>query len=141
LKSIVTSVQKVKDIVSEIAAASQEQASGVEQINKAIAQLDSGTQQNAAMVEEVNAASENLDEQVGNMRDLIAVFDVGGDAASTGASKVPEKSGRKVVEMNKPAASSARKRSGVASKAAAKAVSKASSQAEDKVEDEEWEEF
>ncbi|MDQ6959237.1 MAG: hypothetical protein Q9M24_09030, partial [Mariprofundaceae bacterium] len=125
--------QKVKDIVSEIAAASQEQASGVEQINKAIAQLDSGTQQNAAMVEEVSAASENLDEQVGNMRELIAVFDVGEGGASTRASKVPEKNGRKVVEMNKPAALSAKKQT----KAAPQIVAKAVSQAKEKFEDDE----
>ncbi|MDQ6959131.1 MAG: hypothetical protein Q9M24_08500, partial [Mariprofundaceae bacterium] len=95
-------------------------------------------QQNAAMVEEVNAASENLDDQVGNMRDLIAVFDIGEDAASIGAAKAPEKSGRKVVEMNK---SAARKGTKKAAKVAAKAVSKAASQAEEKVEDDEWEEF
>jgi len=130
LKSIVTSVQKVKDIVSEIAAASQEQASGVEQINKAIAQLDSGTQQNAAMVEEVNAASENLDEQVGNMRDLISVFDIGEDVAPATSSKAPDRKGKKV---NKPVAASAKKKRGAATKAASKAKGK--------VEDEEWEEF
>jgi len=141
LKMIVTSVRKVKDIVSEIAAASQEQAAGVEQINKAIAQLDSGTQQNAAMVEEVNAASENLDEQVSNMRDLIAVFDVGENGGSAGPSKAPEKSARKVLEMNKPAALSAKKQSRTASMVAAKAVSRATSQAEEKVEDDEWEKF
>ncbi len=141
LKSIVASVQKVKDIVSEIAVASQEQATGVEQINKAIAQLDSGTQQNAAMVEEVNAASENLDEQVGSMRELIGVFDIGEAVVSAKPATAPEKSGRKVVAIKKLAASSIGKRSGTASMVAAKAVSRAASKAEEKIEDDEWEEF
>ena len=140
LKSIVASVKKVKDIVSEIAVASQEQATGVEQINKAIAQLDSGTQQNAAMVEEVNAASENLDEQVGSMRELIGVFDIGEAVVSAKPATAPEKSGRKVVAIKK-LASSIGKRSGTASMVAAKAVSRAASQAEEKIEDDEWEEF
>ncbi|MDQ6959132.1 MAG: methyl-accepting chemotaxis protein [Mariprofundaceae bacterium] len=137
LKSIVTSVQKVKDIVSEIAAASQEQASGVEQINKAIAQLNSGTQQNVAMGKDVSAASENLDAQAGDMRELIAVFNVGEGNISTKPFKVSERCGKKVVGMNKAAALLARKRSRAASRIAAKAVSKAAAQAKGKVEDEE----
>jgi len=137
LKSIVTSVQKVKDIVSEIAAASQEQAVGVEQINKAIAQLNSGTQQNAAMVEEVSAASKSLDGQADTMCELIAMFDVGGNGTSTKPFKVPERSDKKVVEINKAAALLAKKRSRAAARIAAKAVSKAAVQAKGKVEDEE----
>ncbi|GMR00514.1 MAG: hypothetical protein BMS9Abin18_1370 [Zetaproteobacteria bacterium] len=137
LKSIVTSVQKVKDIVSEIAAASQEQASGVEQINKAIAQLNSGTRQNAAMLEEVSVASKSLDGQADTMCELIAMFDVGGDGTSTKPFKVPERSDKKVVEINKAAALLAKKRSRTAARIAAKAVSKAAVQAKGKVEDEE----
>ena len=40
LKEIVTSIKKVSDIVAEIAAASREQAGGIEQVNKAILQMD-----------------------------------------------------------------------------------------------------
>ncbi|MCP3998012.1 MAG: methyl-accepting chemotaxis protein, partial [bacterium] len=39
LKQIVTSVKKVSDIIAEIAAASNEQATGIEQVNKAIMQM------------------------------------------------------------------------------------------------------
>ncbi|HRE21567.1 MAG TPA: methyl-accepting chemotaxis protein, partial [Rhabdaerophilum sp.] len=56
LADIVTSVKKVTDIVSEIAAASKEQAVGVEEINKAVGQMDEMTQQNSALVEESAAA-------------------------------------------------------------------------------------
>ena len=54
---IVASVQRVTDIMSEIAAASQEQASGIEQVNQTITQMDETTQQNAALVEEASAAA------------------------------------------------------------------------------------
>ncbi|MEO5954592.1 MAG: methyl-accepting chemotaxis protein, partial [Nitrospiraceae bacterium] len=52
LAEIVGSVKRVTDIIAEITAASQEQASGIDQVNKAIMQMDETTQQNAALVEE-----------------------------------------------------------------------------------------
>jgi len=63
LDAIVTAVKQVSDMVAEITAASQDQASGIEQVNKAITQMDEMTQQNAALVEEASAASESLDSQ------------------------------------------------------------------------------
>ena len=79
LEEIVTSVKKVSDIVAEIAAASQEQSSGIEQVNKAVMQLDQVTQQNAALVEEAAAASESMDEQASGLRDLMKFFKTGND--------------------------------------------------------------
>lgn len=45
--------EKIGDLVSEIAAASKEQASGFEQISRAIAEMDKVTQDNAATAEEL----------------------------------------------------------------------------------------
>ena len=55
--------RKVAEIVADIAAASAEQASGIEQINKALAQMDEVTQQNSALVEENTASAKTLEEQ------------------------------------------------------------------------------
>jgi len=52
LGEIVSGVRKVKDIVAEIAAASSEQATGVDQVSTAITSMDDLTQQNAALAEE-----------------------------------------------------------------------------------------
>ncbi|MBS0155138.1 MAG: hypothetical protein JSS38_11120 [Nitrospira sp.] len=41
--------KRVSDIIAEISAASQEQASGIDQVNKAVMQMDETMQQNAAM--------------------------------------------------------------------------------------------
>jgi methyl-accepting chemotaxis protein len=60
MEEIVASVKRVTDIISEIAAASQEQLSGIEQVSRAIAQMDQVVQQNAALVEESAAAAENM---------------------------------------------------------------------------------
>jgi methyl-accepting chemotaxis protein len=60
LTEIVTSVKRVTDIIAEITAASQEQASGIDQVNTSIMQMDQTTQQNAALVEETTAASQSM---------------------------------------------------------------------------------
>jgi methyl-accepting chemotaxis protein len=77
---VVTSIQRVADIMGEIASASHEQTEGIEQINQAIVQMDSVTQQNAGMVEEAAAAAEALQAQAAKLADLVSVFKVGGQA-------------------------------------------------------------
>ncbi|MDR6990822.1 methyl-accepting chemotaxis protein [Luteimonas sp. 3794] len=71
---IVSSVQRVTDIMSEIAAASQEQASGIEQVNQTVTQMDETTQQNAALVEEASAAARSMEEQAAALTQTVSVF-------------------------------------------------------------------
>ncbi len=59
---------KVKELVAEIAAASNEQAQGIEQINKAVAEMDQVVQANAAHAEEGAGASEELSGQATDMK-------------------------------------------------------------------------
>ncbi len=61
MDEIVSAVKRVTDIMSEIAAASVEQSSGIEQVNQAVVNMDEVTQQNAALVEEAAAAAESLE--------------------------------------------------------------------------------
>ncbi|MDM8559090.1 methyl-accepting chemotaxis protein [Candidatus Parabeggiatoa sp. HSG14] len=77
LNEIVISVKKVSDIIAEIAAASQEQSSGINQVNKAVAQMDEMTQQNAVMVEEAATASGVMKEQAQNLKEQVAFFNIG----------------------------------------------------------------
>jgi methyl-accepting chemotaxis protein len=74
LGEIVASVKRVTDIVSEIAAASAEQAIGIEQVSQAMAQMDKVTQANSAQTEELSATARTLNEQAGSMRRLTARF-------------------------------------------------------------------
>jgi methyl-accepting chemotaxis protein len=71
LNGIVESVKKVTDLVAEIAAASGEQAQGVDQVNTAVSQMDKVTQQNAAAAEETAAASEELNAQADRLKDMV----------------------------------------------------------------------
>jgi methyl-accepting chemotaxis protein len=79
---IVTSIQRVTDIMGEITSASQEQTLGIEQINSAIAQMDEVTQQNAALVEEAAAASQSMQEQAANLASVVGFFKTGHVATS-----------------------------------------------------------
>ncbi len=62
---------KVGDIVSEIAAASQEQSSGIEQVNLAIMEMDKVVQQNAADAEESASASEEMSSQADQLKEYV----------------------------------------------------------------------
>lgn len=92
LTEIVESVKRVTDIVSEIAAASREQATGVEEINKAISQMDEMTQQNSALVEENAAACRMLQEQAGSMHQRMSFFQAGAiaETAASATGSVPK---------------------------------------------------
>jgi methyl-accepting chemotaxis protein len=71
LDEIVGSIGKTTDLVGEIAAASREQAQGVDQINTAVSQMDKVTQQNAANAEESASASEELSSQAESMNQIV----------------------------------------------------------------------
>jgi len=89
LDEILGSVKRVADIVGEIAAASAEQASGIDQVNSAVTQMDQMTQQNAALVEESTAAAHALEEQSRELNQQMAFFQVGAQAAQAAAAHVP----------------------------------------------------
>ncbi len=85
LAGIQESSGKVGTLVAEIAAASKEQAQGIDQINTAVSEMDKVVQQNAANAEESASASEELSSQAQELNamvaDLMAI--VGGSSAST----------------------------------------------------------
>ncbi|SAK70476.1 methyl-accepting chemotaxis protein [Caballeronia pedi] len=76
MNEIIGAVQRVTDIMGEIAAASEEQSSGIEQVSRAVTQMDEVTQQNAALVEEAAAAAQSLEDQAARLRQAVAVFQV-----------------------------------------------------------------
>jgi methyl-accepting chemotaxis protein len=77
MTEIVSSVQRVSDIVGEISAATSEQSSGISQINSAISNLDQMTQQNSALVEQSAAAAESLKDQAGRLAQVCGGFNLG----------------------------------------------------------------
>ncbi len=80
LQGIVTKVNEISGLVSEIAASAQEQATALAEVNTAINQMDQVTQQNAAMVEESTAASHSLTQEADELMHLISRFQTGAAA-------------------------------------------------------------
>jgi methyl-accepting chemotaxis protein len=71
---IVAEIQKVNDLISEIAASSSEQAQGISEINEGVARIDDVTQQNTANAEEGAASAEELSSQAAQLNELLAHF-------------------------------------------------------------------
>ena len=74
LAKTVDSSTKVTDLIAEIAAASNEQALGIEQVNTAVAQMNQVTQQNAANSEESASAAEELNAQAAELSNMVGSF-------------------------------------------------------------------
>ncbi|WP_298163629.1 methyl-accepting chemotaxis protein [Brevundimonas sp.] len=74
LNGVVEEFARIEDLVSDIAGAAREQATGLAEVNTAVNQMDNATQQNAAMVEETTAASHNLGQEAAELTRLVAGF-------------------------------------------------------------------
>ena len=77
MEEIVSSVQRVTDIIAEISAATAEQSAGLGRVNGAVAELDQMTQQNAALVEQGAAAADSLKEQAAQLSRAVSSFRLG----------------------------------------------------------------
>ncbi|MCW0413791.1 methyl-accepting chemotaxis protein [Xanthomonas sacchari] len=110
MTEIVASVQRVTDIMGEIAAASQEQSAGIEQVNQTVTQMDETTQQNAALVEEATAAARSMEEQAGQLIEAVSIFRVE-QSAQASAVHAPQavSAPRAAAPAKKPAAVAAAK--------------------------------
>ncbi|MDQ5987610.1 MAG: hypothetical protein CSYNP_03355 [Syntrophus sp. SKADARSKE-3] len=69
---VAQSAVKVSGLISEIAAASKEQAQGIGQISKAVQEMDKVVQQNAASAEESASASEEMNAQAEEMKWIVS---------------------------------------------------------------------
>jgi methyl-accepting chemotaxis protein len=91
--------EAVGKLVAEIAAASHEQAQGIEQVNKAVGEMDKVVQLNAANAEESASASEEMSAQAAEMKKLVQELGVlvkgsGTHRAQSRPVKAPQVSGR-----------------------------------------------
>jgi len=77
MQEIVSSVQRVTDIMGEISAASQEQSSGIEQVNQTVTHL----------VEEASASARALEEEARRLSEAAAVFRLGASGGIPAAAK------------------------------------------------------
>ncbi len=74
LVDLVPSIRSTADLVQEVAAASEEQSSGVNQINGAMSQVDQVAQRNASAAEELSTTSQEMASQAQSLDQLMALF-------------------------------------------------------------------
>ena len=74
LEAMLPNIRKTADLVQEISASSEDQASGVSQVNGAMGQLDQVSQQSAASSEELAATSEELSSNAAQLQKIIGFF-------------------------------------------------------------------
>ena len=74
LESMVPAISKTSDLVQEIAAASNEQSSGLGQVNSAMMQMNNVTQQNASSSEELAATAEDMSYQAEQLQQFVGFF-------------------------------------------------------------------
>ncbi|MDH4384472.1 MAG: globin-coupled sensor protein [Caulobacter sp.] len=84
LKRIIQGVGSIDSLVSEMAASSHEQATGLNEVNTAVNQMDQVTQQNAAMVEQATAATQSLKVETNDLSNILGRFNLGWSSASRG---------------------------------------------------------
>ena len=76
MQEILTSVNRVAGLISDIARAGQSQSSDIGQVHQAISQIDTMTQQNAALVEQLAASAQSLQGQSGRLAESMGSFRV-----------------------------------------------------------------
>jgi methyl-accepting chemotaxis protein len=76
LTRITGRIGEINTLVSDIASAAAQQASGLQQVNTAVAEMDGVTQQNAAMVEEATAAARSLSTEADELLRQVRRFKV-----------------------------------------------------------------
>ncbi len=95
LTELLAMEQKNHGLVGEIAAATAEQATGMDQINQAVAQLSAVTQQNASASEELAATSNEMTFQAERLHQAVNQFQTGaGQAPHAAAGKAAKQAPR-----------------------------------------------
>ncbi|KRE12872.1 hypothetical protein ASE66_20525 [Bosea sp. Root483D1] len=82
LTRIVAASQNVQATVSEVAAASSEQANGIEEMSQTVAHMDEMTQANAALAEQSAASASALSSKIGELNTLVSGFRTGKSAVA-----------------------------------------------------------
>jgi methyl-accepting chemotaxis protein len=93
LKEIMESSQKVVDIITQVAAASEQQSSTAEEISKSIEAISSVSQQSAAGTQQIARAAEDLNRLTLNLETLIGQFKI---EMINGVNKIENKNRKKI---------------------------------------------
>jgi methyl-accepting chemotaxis protein len=82
INEVVSSVNRVTDLMADISLASSEQSIGIDQVKDVITQIDAITQMNNVLAGESIEAASILEKQSRYLREMIANFSSDSDSAS-----------------------------------------------------------
>jgi methyl-accepting chemotaxis protein len=99
LKEIIAGAEDVVDIISQVAAASEEQSTTSEQISRSIESISSVTQQSAAGVQQVAKATEDLSRLTDNLQNLVNKFKISKGHDSDKGDKYAVRQNRKLIKV------------------------------------------
>jgi methyl-accepting chemotaxis protein len=80
LKEIITGAEKAVDVITQVAAASEEQSSTSEEISKSIEMINNVTRESTAGIQQIAKASEDLSRLTTNLQELISKFIIDSDS-------------------------------------------------------------
>ncbi len=102
LQEIQSQVNAITSIISDIATAAREEATGLGEVNTSINQMDVVTQQNAAMVQETTAAGRSLSEKTAALSTIVSHFKTGQGGVAHTAHSAPARpvTGRPVASAS-----------------------------------------
>ncbi len=89
MAALVPAIRKTAELVREVAAASQEQASGVQQVSRAMGVVDQVTQRNAAAAEELSSTAAAMAGEAESLQALVAFFQVAGASRAAADRALP----------------------------------------------------
>ena len=107
LARIISRIGQIDELVADIAASAERQATGLQQINTAVSEMDGMTQQNAAMVEEATAAVRSLASDADGMTRQITSFRLGDTGHRMAPPRAPQPASKTVVPMRPRSAGNA----------------------------------
>jgi methyl-accepting chemotaxis protein len=85
LSELVPAIRRTSELVQEVAAASNEQATGVTRISRSLMQVDQVTQRNASASEELAATAEEMAAQADGLQSLVEFFRIGNEGNALAA--------------------------------------------------------
>ncbi len=99
-QEITDKINKVSQVVAEIAMASDQQDEGISEVNKAVERMNTMTQQSAANAEESASAAEEMSSQSEEMRSMVAGFNLTGTFDFNQALPAGRPSGHKLSDLS-----------------------------------------
>ncbi|MEW6653432.1 MAG: methyl-accepting chemotaxis protein, partial [Bacteroidota bacterium] len=99
LSQIISGAEQVVDIVTQVAAASEEQSSAAEQISKNLESINHVTNESATGIQQIARASEDLNRLTLNLQELISRFKISSSSNydSTNQNQLTVRSNRKLM--------------------------------------------